>query len=289
MVLLAMFPWTASSQETEEKGPLSAEELLENLERKTYSGEPLDLVLHDVSLQEVISAIEQAGGIRLDMDPAIDDKVTYQMRQIPWDEALATVLVENDLRMDIDPARTGFKIYRGKKSIVVFNDPAKLRFFLFLYAHLAKILTVVLILVAAGIGLRFHAKRKARLRSTKKKPLLPTDDVEAVKKELLSLLDVGKVYRQNDLSLQSLAEKLSVTPHQLSWIVNDVLGVSFSDLVNGYRIEEVKGRLSDPDFNRSSILQVAFEAGFNSKAAFNRAFKKQTGMTPSQFKRSNPR
>jgi AraC-like DNA-binding protein len=52
---------------------------------------------------------------------------------------------------------------------------------------------------------------------------------------------------------------------------------------------EVKDRLSDPNFDHSPILQVAFDAGFNSKAAFNRAFKKQTGMTPSQFKRTDPR
>jgi AraC-like DNA-binding protein len=63
------------------------------------------------------------------------------------------------------------------------------------------------------------------------------------------------------------------------------MGQSFSSLVNGYRIEEVKSLLADPKSNGGSVLQMAMEAGFNSKAAFNRAFKAHTGMTPSQYKR----
>lgn len=80
-----------------------------------------------------------------------------------------------------------------------------------------------------------------------------------------------------------------MTPHQLSWIINDVLHLSFSSLINGHRVEEVKTRLSDPSFNSTSILQAALEAGFGTKAAFNRAFKKHTGLTPSEFKNKNQR
>ena len=276
----------SAGQETPAGGVASPQRLLENLKGKTYSGKRIDLVLPNASLQSVIAELEKAGGFRLDLDPAIDDRVTYRIKNIPWDEALATVLADNGLRIDIDMAGEGFKVFRGDPVTLTFNKPGRAKFVLFLYKYLFEIAAGLVILAAAIFGSRLYGKRRARRRLAPKKALLPAEAVEPTRKKLLYLLEAERIYRDEDLTLQSLADKLDVSPHQLSWIINEVLHLSFSTLVNGYRIEEVKGRLSDPSFNHSSILQAAFDSGFNTKAAFYRAFKKATGMTPSEFKKT---
>ena len=70
----------------------------------------------------------------------------------------------------------------------------------------------------------------------------------------------------------------------LSQIINERLNKNFFELVNAHRIKEAKKRLLDPDAEPLTILAIAFEVGFNSKSAFNAAFKKYTRMTPTQFR-----
>ena len=106
-------------------------------------------------------------------------------------------------------------------------------------------------------------------------------------KKLLYVIEVEKVYRDEDLSLQSLAEKLSIPPRELSQVINEGLDMNYSNFINSYRIEEAKNLLFSPGENHYSILDIAYEVGFNSKAVFNRAFKKFTGMTPSQFRKND--
>jgi len=98
------------------------------------------------------------------------------------------------------------------------------------------------------------------------------------------LLVVEKVYLDEDVSLQSLATKLSISTRNLSQVINEQLNMNFCDLINVYRIEEAKRIFSGPKQNNYSIMEIAFQVGFNSKASFYRAFKKHTGMTPSQYK-----
>jgi AraC-like DNA-binding protein len=274
-----------ASQDAFPGGISSPQRLLDNLKSKTYTGRPIDLDLPNASLRAVVAEIEKAGGFRLSMDPAIDARVTYRMRGIPWDEALATVLADNGLNIHIDLAGTGFKIFRGKVVALVFNEPGRAKAVMFLYKYLYWI-AAGLIALAALAGFILYRKRRARRRQGPKKALLPAEAVEPVRKKLARLLEDERIYRDENLTLQTLAAKLSVTPHQLSWVINDVLHCSFATLVNGYRVDEVKARLSEASFNHDSILQAALDAGFGTKAAFNRAFKRATGMTPSEYKKS---
>ena len=87
------------------------------------------------------------------------------------------------------------------------------------------------------------------------------------------------------LSLYDLANDLDITSHQLSSLLNDHLKTNFYDYINHYRIEEVKKRLKN-NSNQFTILAIALECGFNSKASFNRIFKQKTGNTPSEFMKS---
>lgn len=109
-------------------------------------------------------------------------------------------------------------------------------------------------------------------------------------KTLSYLMEVEKLYREESISLQSLAEKLSITPHQLSQLLNEKLNCTFPDCINNYRIEEAKKLLVDPDWADRKVISIAFEVGYNTKAAFYGVFKKYTGMTPIEFKKSrNPK
>jgi AraC-like DNA-binding protein len=83
--------------------------------------------------------------------------------------------------------------------------------------------------------------------------------------------------------LPELARQMGYNTNQLSGVINKEMGKNFNELINQYRIETVKERLVDPAFAHLSILGIAFESGFNSKATFNRAFKHFTQQTPSEF------
>jgi AraC-like DNA-binding protein len=97
--------------------------------------------------------------------------------------------------------------------------------------------------------------------------------------------DKEKPYLEPDLSLPVLASRLQIPSHHLSRVINEKLGLNFFDFINKYRVEEVKIKMADPAYDYLSLLGIAFECGFNTKSAFNRVFKKITGMTPSEYKK----
>ncbi|MCX6584641.1 MAG: helix-turn-helix domain-containing protein [Candidatus Aminicenantes bacterium] len=133
------------------------------------------------------------------------------------------------------------------------------------------------------------------------KPLFPkTEDskrtainplfAEQCIKKLSYLMELEKLYREESISLQYLAEKLSITPHLLSQLLNEKLNITFPDYINNYRIEEARKLLVDPDWADRKVISIAFEVGYNTKAAFYGVFKKCTGMTPSEYRKTrNPK
>ncbi|MDY8137078.1 AraC family transcriptional regulator [Aquimarina sp. 2201CG5-10] len=106
-------------------------------------------------------------------------------------------------------------------------------------------------------------------------------------KKLVSLMTKKKLYKNADISLDIIAERLGISPGYLSQVINKVTYKNFSEYINDYRIEEVKRMLLDSEFSRYTILSIGYEAGFNSKSVFYTVFKKQTGLTPKQFKDQN--
>ena len=114
---------------------------------------------------------------------------------------------------------------------------------------------------------------------------LTAERADAFLKRLLDVMASEKPYTDGELTLPRLAARLSVSTHHLSQVINERLNQSFSDFVNSYRVEEAKRRLSDPAAGHYSLLAIAEDVGFNSKSSFNAAFKRQTGMTPSEFRR----
>ena len=112
---------------------------------------------------------------------------------------------------------------------------------------------------------------------------LSEKDLEKIKSALEKLMKEEKVFLNTELKLQDIAEKLSVSQHSISQTLSLRFGLNYYDYLNQFRIEEAKKILSSGDIERYTLLHVAHECGFNSKSSFNRAFKKMTGLTPSEF------
>jgi len=120
-----------------------------------------------------------------------------------------------------------------------------------------------------------------------KKSGLSDSSAEKISNDLLNLFNNEKPYLDSELTLGKLAVMLNVSPHNLSEVINSKLKQNFYELVNGYRVEEVKRKLQSPEYDMYSILGIAYESGFNSKTSFNTIFKKYVGQTPSDYKRMN--
>ncbi len=116
-----------------------------------------------------------------------------------------------------------------------------------------------------------------------KQPLTP-EELQLYREQLVTLFEKEKPWLDPELTLSQLAVQINLNTTQLSYLINAGLGKNFNDFVNAYRVEAVKSKLNNPAFQHLSLLGIAFECGFNSKATFNRAFKKATGESPSTFK-----
>ena len=115
------------------------------------------------------------------------------------------------------------------------------------------------------------------------KPALPAE-LKQRAAWLKKAMKSGQHYLDPELSLGSLAEKLELTTHELSRIINTVLKKSFNDFINEYRVADVVQKMQDPAYNHITLLGIAFESGFNSQSSFNRIFKQVTGKSPLEYK-----
>ena len=113
------------------------------------------------------------------------------------------------------------------------------------------------------------------------------NEAEKIAQDLIQFMQSKKPYLQPELTLDQLAAQLSLKPRLLSQVINRILGQSFFDFVNHYRIEEASRLLTNPKDKKITILEVLYEVGFNSKSSFNTIFKKYTGLTPTEFRKKN--
>ncbi len=110
-----------------------------------------------------------------------------------------------------------------------------------------------------------------------------TDEVEteSLQKKLLKLVEEDKIHHNPEISLLSLSESLLTSPNKLSELLNKKMGQNFNDFINCYRVRDAKKSLRDND--DLTIIEIAYDVGFQSKSTFNKSFKKFTNMTPTEF------
>jgi len=119
------------------------------------------------------------------------------------------------------------------------------------------------------------------LRST-----LDEKTVSEIFRNLLNVLDEKKIYNNPELTLSDFAKLVGVHPNHLSQVINSQTKKSFYDLINERRIQDFILRVSLSENKQYTLVSLAFDCGFNSKASFNRNFKKITGKTPSDYLKS---
>ncbi len=120
-----------------------------------------------------------------------------------------------------------------------------------------------------------------------RRKVISDNDLAMFKSKLSELMKQKKPYLDSELNLIKLSELLKMTPHQLSYVINAGFNENFFKFINTYRVEKAKELLVKEEMNKLSMLGIAFESGFNSKTSFNTTFKKITGQTPTDFKKSS--
>ena len=113
---------------------------------------------------------------------------------------------------------------------------------------------------------------------------LNNKQIEELTEIVFDYLKNEKPFLNPDFSLQMMADDLSMSRQKLSLVINLNQQKNFYKLINEFRIEEVKEKLLDPNYKHFTILGIGLECGFNSKSSFNRIFKTETGLTPTEYK-----
>lgn len=116
-----------------------------------------------------------------------------------------------------------------------------------------------------------------------KKSGLSKEGSEKLHQELSSLMQSQKLFKDCELSLSDLANRLNTQPNHLSQVINEREGKNFYDYINTLRVEEFLLLASIPESRKYTLLALAQECGFNSKSSFNRYCKKVTGKSPSEL------
>jgi AraC-like DNA-binding protein len=148
-------------------------------------------------------------------------------------------------------------------------------------------------LMVAGLALAMTALaltvRPSAVGAARRAEPSPDARAEAADRQLidaLSALMAAEAWRREGLTIGDLAAELSVPEHRLRRLINQRLGHrNFADFLNGHRIEAAKRRLSDPAEARTTIAAIAFDLGFGSLGPFNRAFRAETGASPTEWRR----
>lgn len=111
------------------------------------------------------------------------------------------------------------------------------------------------------------------------------DEIEKLKSRVIELLEKDKLYLNESLSLTEMASCVGISNKKLSELLNQHLNTNFYNLINDYRVNEVKERLKD-NSGKFTLVSIAYDSGFQSKASFNRIFKQKTGMSPALYRKN---
>lgn len=114
---------------------------------------------------------------------------------------------------------------------------------------------------------------------------LKGSEIDLYRSKLVSMMEKEKLFLNPELKSKDLADQLGITPKALSQIINQCFEKNFFDFVNSYRCDEVK-RIIMNEESSFTVIEAMYKSGFNSKSSFNKEFKKLTGQTPSEYRKS---
>lgn len=159
------------------------------------------------------------------------------------------------------------------------------------YMKVTAVMTAVALILIYPLGQRYPRFYQILQNEVKerryKRYLLAGQNVECIMEQMTSLMEEEKLYRDEMLTLKILADRLSITSHQLSQLLNDKLNTNFNNYVNRYRIQEAERILvEEPD---RSVLTIAFQVGFNNKTSFYEAFSRFNEISPQRYRKEKLR
>jgi len=113
---------------------------------------------------------------------------------------------------------------------------------------------------------------------------LRKEECDRILFQLKQAIEKEQIFLGHDITLDDVAKRLSVRKHHLSQAINQGFNVTFTELVNSWRLNEAQRRLSDPRYSDQKISAVAFDVGFSSVSTFTTMFRKRFNVTPSAFR-----
>lgn len=155
----------------------------------------------------------------------------------------------------------------------------------FIAGALSYSLVFYLMLFYYNRHLQYARQRKIVRKYTNAR--LSEQESTSYKELLFEKITHERLYLDPDMTLKKLANLLSIPYYQLSQLINNKLGKNFSEFINAYRIEEAKRLLCDPEHQDEKIESIGYDAGFSNPSSFYAAFKKETQLTPSAFKKKH--
>lgn len=135
----------------------------------------------------------------------------------------------------------------------------------------------------------FRQSKKMTESLKEEKPANSTindDYAEIIASRIEKLMTEQKPYLNFDINIATLGEMMNVQPYLLGRYINNRLGKNFMTYINELRVQEVRSKFENPEFDNITILEISLQSGFRTKSAFNGFFKKSTGMTPLEYRKS---
>jgi AraC-like DNA-binding protein len=182
-----------------------------------------------------------------------------------------------------------FRVRARSQSGVWQEQAAAFAFTILPYFHQTGLFYLLLLAAssATAAGLFLFRRQLDRRRRGDKYRLSTLNDnkLKEYATRLEQVLEKEKLHLDPNLSLARLAEATAIPAKHLSQVINEHYGQNFNDFVNRYRVEAAKRLLLDPATREFKLLRIACESGFNSKSVFHHAFRKNTGLSPAEFRR----
>ncbi len=135
----------------------------------------------------------------------------------------------------------------------------------------------------SGLGQKQAADMLFSEEQEKEEESQAVDEQQILLQQLDSKMQNERFFLQPELTVRELASQMKVSSSELSAAINSQKGVNFNDYINALRVQEFIRVYPLPENRNYTILSIAYDCGFNSKATFNRAFKKETGKSPKEF------
>ena len=132
-------------------------------------------------------------------------------------------------------------------------------------------------------GLEIQETDNSKVSESVSKELISSEKADEIYANLLERMHTQKLYRLENLTLEDLAKELNLHSRYLSYVINTKSGKTFFDFINHFRIQEFNVEVLNPQNKHLTNLAIAYSSGFGSKSSFNRAYKSEMGISPTQF------